>query len=282
MVESTQPISIDDIARHYDQLDHFYREIWGEHVHHGVWETGKETPEQAVRRLVDLVLERAQLRPGMQVLDVGCGYGATSRIVAQEHGAQVLGLTVSPAQVRYAESVTNPPGNPRYLIEDWMHNQRESGSYDAVISIECLEHMHDKDRFFAEAFRVLKPGGRLAVSAWLSGEELRPWEHRFLVEPVCREGRLPALGTASEYARKMQNAGFEEVSVLDLSEQVVRTWPICAWRMLVGLVRKPGYLRFLLDPKNDNRIFALTMFRIWLAYRRGAMKYGIFGGMKKT
>jgi tocopherol O-methyltransferase len=216
------------------------------------------------------------------VLDVGCGYGATARIVAREHGAQVLGLTVSPAQVRYAESVTQPPGNPQYLIEDWMHNQRESNSYDAVISIECLEHMHDKDRFFSEAYRVLKPGGRLAVSAWLCGEELKPWEHRYLVEPVCREGRLPALGTSSEYARKMQNAGFEEVRVLDLSEQVVRTWPICAWRMMVGLVRKPGYLKFVLDPKNDNRIFALTMMRIWLAYRRGAMRYGIFSSVKKT
>ena len=80
----------------------------------------------------------------------------------------------------------------------------------------------------------------------------------------------------------MQDAGFEEVSVLDLSEKVVRTWPICAWRMLVGLVRKPGYLRFLLDSKNDNRVFALTMFRIWLAYRRGAMRYGVFAAVKKT
>lgn len=282
MVESTQSISADDVARHYDQLDQFYREIWGEHVHHGVWDTGRESSEQAVRRLVDLVAEKAQLAPGMEVLDVGCGYGGTSRILAREHGARVTGLTVSPAQARYAESVTQPPGNPRYLLEDWMHNERESGLYDAMVAIESTEHMQDKGRVFTEAARVLKPGGRLVVCAWLAGSDLRPWERRHLIEPVCREGRLPAMGTEAEYVSWMQNAGFEVRSASDVSEKVARTWPICAWRLLLGLMRKPAYLRFILDARNDNRIFAITMLRIWLAYRRGAMRYVIFASVKKT
>ena len=52
MICSSSPVSTEDVADHYDELDPFYREIWGEHVHHGLWESGKETIEEAVVNLV--------------------------------------------------------------------------------------------------------------------------------------------------------------------------------------------------------------------------------------
>jgi tocopherol O-methyltransferase len=52
-----------DVAAHYDTLDQFYREIWGEHVHHGYWRTGHETPEDAAAALVELVADRLDLMP---------------------------------------------------------------------------------------------------------------------------------------------------------------------------------------------------------------------------
>lgn len=157
-----------------------------------------------------------------------------------------------------------------------MKNRQPDGHFDALVAIESTEHMADKERVFSEAARVLKPGGRLVVCAWLAGDALRPWEVRHLVEPVCREGRLPAMGTEGEYAKWMKSAGLSLKESLDVSRKVSRTWPICAWRFMLGLLRRPDYVRFVLDPRNDNRIFALTMLRIWLAYRCGAMRYVVF------
>jgi tocopherol O-methyltransferase len=62
-----------DVAAHYDTLDPFYRELWGEHVHHGYWRTGDETPKDAADALVGLVAERLDLAPGQTVCDIGCG-----------------------------------------------------------------------------------------------------------------------------------------------------------------------------------------------------------------
>jgi tocopherol O-methyltransferase len=280
MVASREPISAADVARHYDQLDRFYRDIWGEHVHHGYWKTGRETPEEAARAMVDLVIERARIKPGMRVLDVGCGYGATARILAQEWEAKVTGVTVSTMQHRHAESAAAPGENPRYFAEDWLHNRRDSESCDVVIALESTEHMADKARAFSEMARVLKPGGRAVVVAWLAADHRTPWQDAHLIEPVCREGRLAGLGTVSEYQAWIDGAGLTLEEEIDLSSQVSKTWPVCAWRFCLALLRKPGHLRILLDAEQDNRIFALTMLRIWLAYKLGAMRMVVFSASK--
>ena len=107
--------------------------------------------------------------------------------------------------------------------------------------------MADKRRFFAEAYRTLRPGGRLAVCAWLARDRPRPWEARWLLEPICREGRLPSIGDEGDYRRLAAAAGFTVAECEDLSSRVRRTWYVCAGRLAGKLISKPRYLRFLLD-----------------------------------
>ena len=264
-----------EVARHYDELDRFYRELWGEHVHHGLWRTGRETPEQAVRQLVEVVAEQAGIGEGDRVCDVGSGYGATARQLVRQYGASVTALTLSPAQHAYA-TARDARGNPQYRLGDWLDRPFRAGSFDSVIAIESTAHMDDKLGFFEEAFRVLRPGGRLVVCAWLAGEPLRGWERRHLLEPVCREGCLPGMGNAAEYRTWIAKAGLELDSVQDCSQQVRRTWILCMVRLARKLVTDQRYLRYLMDGRQANRRFVLTMLRIWVAYRVGAMQYSLF------
>jgi tocopherol O-methyltransferase len=88
------------------------------------------------------------------------------------------------------------------------------------------------------------------------------------------------MGTEGEYASWIESAGLILENRLEISRQVSRTWPICAARFALALLRRPGYIKFVMDPKNDNRVFAFTMLRIWLAYRTGAMRYIVFTASK--
>jgi tocopherol O-methyltransferase len=264
------------VAAHYDELDRFYREVWGEHVHHGYWATGRESAAEAADALVDLVAERLDLAPGQEVCDIGCGYGATAQRLAERHGVAVTGVTLSAAQAKAAAGRVAARGSLHLVRQDWLANGFPDRCFDRAYAIESTEHMADKQLFFAEAFRTLKPGGRLTVCAWLARPGARPWEVRHLLEPICREGRLAGMGEAADYRRLAEQAGLALVGAADLSACVRRTWWICARRLLARLATQGAYRRFLRDRTALNRVFALTLVRLLVAYRTGSMRYGLF------
>jgi cyclopropane fatty-acyl-phospholipid synthase-like methyltransferase len=275
VIASSHAIDSAGVADHYDELDLFYRQIWGEHVHHGLWLTGKEDPGLAVVQLVQLVAEKARIKSGARVCDIGCGYGASARLLARQMGAEVTAVTLSARQHSYACKL-DPSGNPNYLLGDWLKTELGPESFDAVFAIESSEHMPDKTAFFARAMDILKSGGRMVVCCWLAGDRPGKTKEKWLLEPICREGRMPHLLTAGELITTAERVGFVQVDHADLSRLVSRTWSIVIARVLRRLISGPLYWSFLFDAGHRNRVFAATIIRIWLAYRTQAMRYGIF------
>ncbi len=276
-----------DVARHYDDLDPFYRGLWGEHVHHGYWSRRGESAAMAADALADLVASRLRLQPGDHLCDVGCGYGATARRVSARHAVAVTGVTISPAQASLAAARAGdgarPPhvAPPRFLLMDWLHNGFTDAAFDAAMAVESSEHMASLPAFFAELFRTLKPGGRVVVCAWLSASSPSAWQIRCLLEPICREGRLAGLGTRREYSEAMTQAGFGETAFEDITAAVSRTWSVCLRRLALAIVTNRDDIRaFLRDRSQANRAFALTVARIRLAYLLGALRYGVFTATK--
>lgn len=260
------------MADHYDELDPVYRRVWGDHVHHGLWTSGRETSVEAVEALADTVGERLGLMPGQSCLDIGCGYGSSARRLAAKHGIRVTGFTLSAEQADYAAGHAAPGVEIR--VRDWLHNGLADASADAAWAIESSEHMADKPRFFAEAHRVLVPGGRFVICAWLAETDASGWKVRHLLEPICREGRLPSMGTREDYEAMATAAGFTVTGYEDVSSRVARTWLICAGRLVKAFLTDRETRRLAFHARN--RVFALSIPRLILAYRTGAMRYGIF------
>ncbi|HET9720869.1 MAG TPA: class I SAM-dependent methyltransferase [Solirubrobacteraceae bacterium] len=257
------------VARHYDALDRFYRELWGEHVHHGLWTTGRESVEEATRALVDLVAGWASVRPGARVVDAGSGYGGTARVLAGEYGCEVVGFTLSGAQAAWARQ---RGGRIRYEVRSWLANGLADNSCDAVVAIESLSHMVDKPLAFAEAARVLVPGGRLVLVDWLSAERPSRLARRWLLDPIAREGHLPGLHSLAAYQRFVEQAGLAVLHTEDLSQRARRTWSIVARRLTRRVLSDRDARRFLLSAQNPDRAFGFSLVRIPLALRTGSMR----------
>ncbi len=278
MIETAFQETPDTVASHYNDLDPFYREIWGLHVHHGLWETGKESSEVATEALIQHLFLGLELNQKTRICDIGCGYGETSRYLAKNFGSELTGLSVSKSQLDFAATLEKVP-NVHLLHRDWMKNDLPSDYFDLAFSIESSEHMPDLRKFFEEAYRVLKPGGSLRICAWLSKKNAQDWEMKHLLKPICEEGRL-RLCEEGEYRKLMEETGFTNYQFEDITEQVKKTWTLCINRCARKFMTDSKYLKFFIQGSSSNKKFILSLLRIRAAYETGSMTYGIFKVVK--
>jgi cyclopropane-fatty-acyl-phospholipid synthase len=156
------------------------------------------TLEEAQRAKLELVCRKVGLRPGMRVLDLGCGWGGFASYAAEHHGVSVVGYTVSKEQVAWAQE--------RYKhldvdlrLDDY---RNATGTYDAVVSIGLMEHVGAKNyRGYMELVdRLLAPGGTAfihTIAGTLSRQQIDPWFHKYIF-PNASFPTLATLGTAME------------------------------------------------------------------------------------
>jgi ubiquinone/menaquinone biosynthesis C-methylase UbiE len=179
----------------------------------GYWTQDTADLPTACDRLVDEITTSIP-RDARVILDVGCGIGAGTRRVAEQFPqALVIGANISAWQLAAAQlrGVTAP------VAVDATQLALRSGSVDAVLAVESAQHFNTRATFLAEAQRVLRPGGVLAIADMLfkNADVIGSWM-------IPQENRIT---TPTQYARLLGDAGFIDCSVRDIS--AVSWHPFC-------------------------------------------------------
>ncbi len=156
------------------------------------------TLDEAQEAKLDLVCRKLALRPGMKVLDLGCGWGGFAKFAAESYGAEVVGYTVSKEQVALAR--TRCAGLP---VQIHLADYREArGTYDAVVSIGLMEHVGYKNyvTYMELVERCLAPGG-VAFIHTIGGNKsetaVEPWFHKYIFSGALLPS-IAQLGAAME------------------------------------------------------------------------------------
>jgi len=218
-------LATQDIGDHYDQFAWAYRLYWGDHIHHGLFAAGDETPTQAQEMLIRHCAQRAGVCPGMIAADVGCGHGGATRFLAHEYSCNVLGLTISETQCKLAQKLSrrsNGSGPIRFELADAEAYPFAAQHFDLVWNMESSEHFFNKPAYFRKVAAALKPGGRLMVAAWTGS-----MQHDLICQ-IARVFLCPELLSADEYAQQIEDAGMELMSREQFAAEVAPTWDICA------------------------------------------------------
>jgi tocopherol O-methyltransferase len=213
------------IRDHYDRISPFYHSLWGEHLHHGYWTRGNETKEQAQIQLVDHLARLAKIPAGATILDVGCGFGASSIHLAQKFNAQATGITISPVQVEIATGAAKKlNANAKFLCMD-AEAMTFDDPFDVIWSVESISHYRDFKKFFASAARLLKPGGSMAITDWFKRSSLSAREHKKHLEAI-EKGMLVELQTMEAYQSAMAESGLTIAASEVLNKECAKTWDL--------------------------------------------------------
>ena len=275
----------DTVAKAYDSWtnDRILETLWGEHIHLGFYETSflRKDFRQAKVDLVHQLVKWGgldRLPKGSRILDVGCGIGGSSRILAKDYGFDVLGITISLSQVERARELTPSEMNCRFQVMDAMNLDFEKGTFDGVWSVEAGPHMPNKQLYADEMLRVLRPGGVLVVADWnqrdlnirkMSGIE------KIIMQQLLNQWAHPEFSSIKGFKNYLLNSRFVGSSV-ETADWTKYTTPSWIDSIVEGLRRPMSIIRF--GPMGLLKAFREipTILLMYWSFAKGLMQFGVF------
>lgn len=281
--------SADSVANAYDQWteDGILEFYWGEHIHLGHYGSPPRRKD-FLQAKADFVHEMVrwggldQQPRGTTVLDVGCGIGGSSRILAKEYGFSVTGVTISPQQVARAQQLTPADVSAQFYVDDAMALSFPDASFDVVWSIEAGPHMPDKATFAKELLRVLKPGGVLVVADWNQRDDrvqpLNFWE-RLVMRQLLDQWSHPAFASIEGFSEDLAATGLVagDVITADWTQETLPSWLDSIWQ---GVIRPQGWMRYGITGFVKSVREVPTFLLMRLAFGIGICRFGMFRAIR--
>ena len=216
------------IAHHYDLSNAFYQLLMDESMAYSCayFTSESQSLEQAQHDKLELICRKLGLRPGMRLLDVGCGWGSLLVHAAKHHGVEAVGITLSAEQLQHVRGrLAQHDLEDRVEVRRQDYRELPDAPFDAVASIEMGEHVGEVNypAYAATLHRMVKPGGRVLVQQMSRGT-VAPGGGAFIERYIAPDMTMRPVGRTIGH---LETAGLEVRDVHALREHYV--WTVRAW-----------------------------------------------------
>jgi cyclopropane-fatty-acyl-phospholipid synthase len=178
--------------QHYEVPTEFFRLVLGPRLKYSccLWPEGVQTLAEAEEAMLALTCERAEVEDGMELLDLGCGWGSLSSWLCERYpNAQVLAVTNSHTQEEFVRSLGRPNLEVVRADANVFDTERR---FDRVLSVEMLEHARNYEQLLARIGGWLRPGGKLFVHVFSHREFVYPYDTSWMARRFFTGGTMPS------------------------------------------------------------------------------------------
>ena len=206
--------------KYYDLVTDFYEIGWGKCFHYAPKAKG-ESYKEAILRYEMALAGALHLKPGMRVLDAGCGVGGPMMNIAEATVCEIDGITICEYQISKGQKYVAEAGlekQCRFIHGDFMDTKLPDASYDAIFALETTCHAPDKTACFREMYRLLKPGALFGGYEWCvtpAYDASNP-KHRESIELIEHGTQTQKTATFEEVQQSLRDAGFEIIDARDV------------------------------------------------------------------
>ena len=209
------------VNNYYDLATDFYEWGWGKSFHFAP-RRRRESFKASQLRHQHFLADKLSLKPGMQILDAGCGVGGPMGNLARYCGAGFVGINNNAYQIERAKVHTRDVETLcRFIKGDYMQIPEDDDRFDGAISIEAMPHAPDKTAAYSEILRVLRPGACFACYEWCLTDVFDPsnTEHMQIKQGIMTGSGLPEIASTAEVCDALGAAGFDLLEARDLAPE---------------------------------------------------------------
>lgn len=276
----------EDIIEYYDLTKVHYRRAWDLRdsgaMHYGYKTKASDSFRESLENMNVVMASFANINLGEIVLDAGCGVGGSSLFLANEYDCQVVGISLSSDQIVEAQkNKAKFPGiDVMFELGDFTKLKYNDHTFDVIWALESLVHAEQKDGFFSEALRVLKPGGRIILGEYVRNQKtFQPKEEKYL-SSWLNAWAIKDIETLETYKGFAEKYNFASFSERNINTHISAS----SWRMFYGswflFVLSKGYKFF--NPKVSR--FAdqhyKGMYYQYLAFKKKLWSYHLISYQK--
>lgn len=216
------------VIEYYQYCQDQYRAFWKldecRAMHMGYWDVFTFTFEEALIKLNQVLIERLDIKSSDRVLDAGCGVGGSAIYLAETIGCQVVGITLNNHQVKQAQQYVldkKVHPLPEFCTMDFTNTDFSNESFDIVWAIESVCHEKYKKAFIEEAFRILKPGGKLILADYFLGKKHPQQVDEQLLEAFSHSWGAMFLEKSDYFGNLLHQQGFKAIDYRDVTNHIM-------------------------------------------------------------